>query len=89
MVGRELQRGSGGGFILIEAGVFGDADHGEDFLEVRGESEDGDFATGFVGFHEHLDDEGDTAGVDVVNFGEVEEHGAAVDGLPGADDGVL
>ncbi len=29
-----LEFGEGGGLVGVEVGVFGDADHGEDFLEV-------------------------------------------------------
>jgi hypothetical protein len=62
-----------GGFVLIQAGVFCDSHHGKDFLEVGREAEGGDSLAVFVGLHQHLNDERDAAGVDVVDFGEVEQ----------------
>lgn len=90
--GKSLESGEGLGLGGEEVGVFGDADHGEDFDEVGGEAEGGDFLGGVGGFNEELDDEGDAAGVDVVDLGEVEEDELDVvfgQGLVGAEDGVF
>jgi hypothetical protein len=83
--------GAGGGFVGVEGGVFGDAHHGEDFLEVGGEAEGLDLLAALAGGDHHLDDQGDAAGVQVLDFGEVEDD--AFDGLGeafvGAEDGGL
>jgi len=87
-----LEGGECGGFVGVEAGVLGDADHGEDFGEVRGEAADGDGLIGFVRLHEDLDDERDAGGVEIFDAFEVEQDtfvGGLVERLVGADDGVL
>jgi len=72
-----------------EGCIFGDADHGEDFDEVRREANGEDLLAGSFGFNEELDDEGDAAGVDVVDLGEIEQDeldAVLGQGLVGAQD---
>src|SRR5260370_30309032 len=86
------ERCYGRGLVGVERGVLGDADHGEDLGEVRGETADGDGLAGFAGLHEDLDDERDAGGVEVFHAFEVEQNmlvGGFIEGLVGSDDGVL
>ncbi len=69
----ELQRRERLGLGGEQAGVLGDAHHGEDFGEVRREAEGVDLLAGVRRLNQHLDDERDAAGVDVVHFGEVQQ----------------
>ncbi len=85
------ERGEGRLLVWEEVSVLSDADHGEDLLEVSREAEGVDFLARVGSFDHDLDDEGDAAGVDVVDFGEVEEDDVDLvfgKGLVGADDGV-
>ena len=51
----KLNKGSaGGGFIFMQGGVLGDADHGEDLLEVGAEAEGMDLLSLFAGGDHHL-----------------------------------
>jgi len=57
----------------MEGGVLCDADHGEDFLEVRAEAEAVDLLAFFAGGYHHLNHQSDTAGVQVFDFGKVQK----------------
>ena len=65
--------GAGCLLIRVEFRVFCDSHHGEDLLEVRGEAKGLDRLAAFVCRDHHLDHEGDAAGVEVFDLGEVEE----------------
>ena len=57
----ELERGERLRLAGKQPGVFGDADHGEDFDEVRRKAEGVDFLAGVGGLNQQLDDQGDAA----------------------------
>ena len=75
----------------MEGGVLGDADHGEDLLEVGAEAEGADLLSALAGGDHHLDDQRDAAGVQVFDLGKVQQD--ALDGVGqafvGAHDGRL
>jgi hypothetical protein len=83
--------GAGCGFVGVERGVFGDAYHGEDFLEVGGEAEGLDLLAALAGGDHHLNDESDAARVQVLDLREVEDDALDVVGetFVGAEDGGL
>src|ERR1700722_19231120 len=78
--GDPSERGERSGLVGIKCGVFRDADHGEHFGEVWGKTTDGYGLAGFVGLHQHLDDQRDARGVEVFDALEVEQN-ALVNGL--------
>jgi len=51
-----------------ESRVLGNAHHGEDLGEVGGKAEGINFLPGVVGFHQELDNERDSARVDVIHL---------------------
>src|SRR6202789_1445398 len=61
--GPQLEGATGGSLIRMERGVLGDADHGEDFLEVGAEAEGVEGLAALAGGDHHLDDQGDAGGV--------------------------
>ena len=65
--------GAGSGFIGKQFGVFCDADHGEDFLEVWRQAKSLDGLAFLARGVEKLDDECDAAGVEILDFGEIEQ----------------
>ena len=68
-----LQRRQRLGLAGEEAGVLGDAYHGEHLDEMRGEAVGVDLLAGVGGFDEQLDDQRDAARIDVVDLGEVQQ----------------
>src|SRR5579864_5925431 len=64
-----------GRFVRRDSGIFRNPDHGEDLLEVWRQPEDsnGAMARGAL-LDEHLDDDRDTGGIDVINATEVQKH---------------
>ena len=58
---------------MEELGVLGDAGYSEDLGEVRREAEGANFLGVMVGLHEELNDQGDPAGIDVTDLGEIEK----------------
>jgi len=71
------KRGARGLFVRVDGRVFRDPHHGEDLLKVGREAKGlNRLASLFRGDH-HLYDEGDAAGVEIIDFGEVEENPAS------------
>jgi hypothetical protein len=78
--GYQSERGERSSLVGIKRGVFRDADHGEDFSKVWGKTTNGHGLAGFIGLHQHLDDQRDAGGVEVFDALEVEQN-ALVNGL--------
>src|SRR3984885_14801693 len=73
-----LQGSDRRGFIPMQGGVLGDAHHGEDLLKMGSEPERGNRLIRFAGFHQHLDNQGNSTRIDVFHFGEVNQHRTAL-----------
>jgi len=69
-----LQRRHRLGLAGEKAGVLGDADHGEDFGEVRRQAERIDLLRGVCGLDQHLDHERDAARIDVIHFCKIQQN---------------
>src|SRR6185312_5438547 len=60
-------------FVGMKAGVFGNAYHGEDLLEVRCKAEGLDGLAVFAGGNHHLNDECDAARIEILHLRKIEE----------------